>query len=57
MKNVADICSECGATIPFARLEAEPTAERCIDCQGKLEANDRAVRICIRIPVCNFLIL
>ncbi|MBC3811719.1 TraR/DksA family transcriptional regulator [Undibacterium aquatile] len=44
-ENVADICSECGSTIPFARLEAEPTAERCIDCQGKLEANDHRLHL------------
>lgn len=37
-ENVADICIECGAEIPFARLEAEPTAERCIACQEALEA-------------------
>jgi hypothetical protein len=32
-------------TIPFARLEAEPTAERCIDCQSKLEANDHRLHL------------
>ena len=26
-------CSECGVTIPPARLNAYPTAKRCIDCQ------------------------
>jgi len=27
------ICTDCGAEIPYARLLAEPTATRCIDCQ------------------------
>ncbi|MBC3860986.1 TraR/DksA C4-type zinc finger protein [Undibacterium jejuense] len=44
-ENIADICRECGATIPYARLEAEPTAERCIKCQSALEADDQRLRI------------
>lgn len=30
-------CRECGAQIAFARLEAHPTAARCIDCQTRIE--------------------
>ncbi|MFZ6754588.1 TraR/DksA family transcriptional regulator [Undibacterium sp. Dicai25W] len=44
-ENIADICRECGATIPYARLEAEPTAERCIKCQSALEADDQRLHI------------
>jgi DnaK suppressor protein len=44
-ENIADVCRECGATIPFARLEVEPTAERCIQCQGALEADDQRLHI------------
>lgn len=31
------ICTTCGIDIPLARLEAEPTAERCIACQTLYE--------------------
>lgn len=31
------ICSDCGIDIPLARLQAQPSAERCIDCQEKHE--------------------
>ena len=44
-ENIADVCKECGETIPFARLEVEPTAERCIRCQGELEADDRRLHL------------
>lgn len=30
-------CLECGAAIPFARLDAYPMAARCIACQEHLE--------------------
>ena len=30
-------CSDCGRDIPFDRLLAQPTALRCIDCQGRYE--------------------
>jgi len=30
-------CAECGMEIPFERLEAQPTAERCTPCQGVYE--------------------
>jgi RNA polymerase-binding transcription factor DksA len=28
------LCSDCGADIPFARLEVQPTAQRCTQCQS-----------------------
>jgi DnaK suppressor protein len=31
------ICSDCGVSIPPARLNAYPTAKRCIDCQSLSE--------------------
>lgn len=31
-------CIDCGNDIPFARLQAYPTATRCVDCQRKYEA-------------------
>ena len=30
-------CTDCGVTIPTARLAAYPTAKRCIDCQTLVE--------------------
>ena len=30
-------CSDCGVTIPEARLKAYPTALRCVDCQSAAE--------------------
>jgi DnaK suppressor protein len=30
-------CTDCGMTIPPARLNAYPTAKRCIDCQTQKE--------------------
>ncbi len=30
-------CTDCGASIPPARLNAYPTAKRCIDCQTVAE--------------------
>jgi DnaK suppressor protein len=30
-------CTDCGVTIPPARLNAYPTAKRCIDCQTQKE--------------------
>lgn len=44
-ENISDLCSECGAAIPFARLEVEPTAERCITCQSALEADEQRLRL------------
>ncbi len=41
LKRVADgsfgLCVDCGASIATARLHANPTALRCVDCQDKLE--------------------
>lgn len=31
------ICADCGVDIPFARLQAQPTAERCAPCQERYE--------------------
>ncbi|MGN6704258.1 MAG: TraR/DksA family transcriptional regulator, partial [Burkholderiaceae bacterium] len=30
-------CVDCGKDIPYARLEAQPTAERCVPCQERYE--------------------
>ena len=35
--DLSDVCVDCEAHIPFARLQAEPTAVRCIDCQNVIE--------------------
>lgn len=32
-------CIDCGAAVPFARLQAYPTAKRCISCQEIREQN------------------
>ena len=31
------ICEQCGTEIAYARLEAQPTATRCIECQSQFE--------------------
>jgi RNA polymerase-binding protein DksA len=31
------VCTDCGADIPYSRLNAEPSATRCIACQTKAE--------------------
>jgi RNA polymerase-binding protein DksA len=36
------ICADCGETIPMARLEAYPFADRCIRCATALEAGRRS---------------
>lgn len=33
------VCDECGGDIAVERLQAYPTATRCIDCQRKIEAS------------------
>ncbi|MEZ5646375.1 MAG: TraR/DksA C4-type zinc finger protein [Burkholderiaceae bacterium] len=47
LKRVADgsygLCIDCGVTIATARLHANPTALRCVDCQGKLEKSQGGV--------------
>jgi RNA polymerase-binding transcription factor DksA len=35
--DLSDVCMDCEIQIPFARLQVEPTAVRCIDCQNALE--------------------
>lgn len=35
------ICADCGTTIPMARLEAHPFADRCIRCATAAEAGRR----------------
>lgn len=35
---VYGICTDCDEDIPFARLQAEPWALRCVDCEGLREA-------------------
>ncbi|CAJ0779549.1 RNA polymerase-binding transcription factor DksA [Ralstonia condita] len=31
------VCVDCGDAIPFLRLQAQPTAERCVACQAARE--------------------
>jgi len=31
------VCADCDADIPFARLEANPSAKRCVACQAAAE--------------------
>jgi DnaK suppressor protein len=31
------VCIDCGGNIPFERLQAQPTARRCIDCQRRYD--------------------
>lgn len=38
------VCRECEQPIPFARLEANPIAERCIACQTDLERAEAQVQ-------------
>jgi len=38
------ICTDCGDTIPTARLDAIPTAKRCIACQTKADKRQDAHR-------------
>lgn len=37
------ICVDCGQPIPLARLQAEPTAQRCVPCQELYEKTHRSV--------------
>ncbi len=41
LRRVADgsygLCVDCGTQIPAARLHAQPTAERCVGCQARVE--------------------
>ncbi|MDP1567246.1 MAG: TraR/DksA family transcriptional regulator [Polaromonas sp.] len=36
------LCTDCGVTIPAARLQASPEAWRCISCQEKAEQTHSA---------------
>ena len=36
-EGVYGYCIECGCHIPYARLDAYPSAERCTDCQTRYE--------------------
>jgi DnaK suppressor protein len=38
------VCVNCGAEIPLRRLEAEPQASRCRECQAQLERSASAPR-------------
>ena len=38
------ICGDCGETIPMARLEAHPFADRCIRCATAAETTHRGRR-------------
>lgn len=35
------VCADCGETIPIARLEAQPYADRCIRCATAAESASR----------------
>lgn len=41
LQRIADgsygLCLQCGASIPTARMHAQPTAERCVGCQDAEE--------------------
>jgi RNA polymerase-binding transcription factor DksA len=37
-------CADCGEDIPFARLQAEPAALRCVDCQRVHERTHAGTR-------------
>lgn len=37
-------CADCGQAIPVKRLEAEPTAERCVQCQELYEKTHVSAR-------------
>lgn len=37
---LAGVCIECSATVPAARLAANPTAQTCIACQEMIEKRD-----------------
>ena len=45
LRRIADgnfgICVDCGSDIPLARLQAQPGAARCIECQARHEKTYR----------------
>lgn len=36
------VCDDCGAEIPYARLDVQPTATRCVACQSRRERGSTA---------------
>ena len=40
-------CLDCGSDIPMARLDAQPAALRCVECQARFE---RRQPVSVRIP-------
>ena len=48
LKRITDgsygLCVDCGVGIATARLHANPTAMRCVDCQSKLEQAQGSAR-------------
>ncbi|MDP2417059.1 MAG: TraR/DksA C4-type zinc finger protein [Hydrogenophaga sp.] len=48
LKRIADgsygLCADCGVDIATARLHANPTAMRCVNCQSQLELAHGGVR-------------
>ena len=46
LKRVSDgaygVCVDCGEDIPYERLRAQPSAERCVACQQRHEKTYRA---------------
>ena len=38
------VCTDCGADIPFRRLEVQPVALRCINCQEQAERTANVAR-------------
>ncbi|MCL4185376.1 MAG: TraR/DksA C4-type zinc finger protein [Burkholderiaceae bacterium] len=36
------VCVDCGCEIPFERLQANPMALRCIDCQMRAERREHS---------------
>jgi RNA polymerase-binding transcription factor DksA len=41
-EGVANVCISCGNTIPDERLLAMPTAQTCMPCQQRIEAENRS---------------
>jgi RNA polymerase-binding transcription factor DksA len=39
------VCQDCGAVIPFSRLDAYPTAKRCWNCQESYERAHHTQRV------------
>ena len=39
------LCADCGSEIPYARLQASPTATRCMPCQRQRERGAQVARL------------